>query len=52
MVIDNDELRDLDLEYYNYVSTAMTSVSEYETPELKMNTSNTIEAKDRWNRNE
>ena len=52
VVIDNDELRDLDLEYYNHVSNAMTSVSEYETPDLKMNTSNTIEAKDTRNRNE
>ena len=52
VVIDNDELRDLDLEYYNHVSTAMTTISDYETPELEMNMSSMAEVKDKRNRNE
>ena len=52
VVIDNDELRDLDLEYYNHVSNAITSASDYESPDPEMNLSGTTEARDRRNRNE
>ena len=37
VVIDQDELRDLDLEYYNSISTAMTSTSDYVTHDLSPN---------------
>ena len=52
VMIDQDELKDLDLEYYNTISTAMTSTSDYVTPDSESEPSSTTEVVDRRNRNE
>ena len=52
VVIDQEELRNLDLEYYNYVSTAMASASDYVLPDSESESSLTTEISDKRNRNE
>jgi len=52
MVVDYEELRDLDLECYNHISTAMTSSSDYVMPDSKSESSAIIEVVDKCNRNE
>jgi len=49
MVVDYEELRDLDLEYYNHISTAMTSSSNYVMPDSKSESSAIIEVIDKRN---
>ena len=55
LVIDHDELTELDLEYYNLMTTANTTSTNYASPESKsqqVHYGNDVEPKDRRNRNE
>ena len=52
IVVDQEELRDLDLEYYNLISTAMASSSAYEPPEVELGSIVVDEVLDKRNRNE
>ena len=52
VVIDQDELRDMDLEYFNYVSVAMATTSNYDSPETELGWIVIDEIPDKRNQNE